>query len=135
VNVSTTRRRRVRIMEHQKPAVRKMDDTHRAIVAPKVGRKKVPSIFREEVAAAIETGEAYQIEIPEGFKPATILSELDKAAKELGVKLKKWKREETALTDADKEAGVKPFVGFQVIAQLAEAPPVTTIPTLRQLVS
>jgi hypothetical protein len=111
-------------MENQKPAVKRMDDIHRAIVAPKVGRKKVPSIFRAEVQAAIDTGEAFVIDIPEGMKPATILSELDKAAKELHVKLKKWKRE--TIPEEEAAAGVVPFVGFQVVAPLAEAPPVTS---------
>lgn len=116
-----------------------MDDIHKAIIAPKAGRKKVPSIFHDEVKLATETGEVYHIDIPEGFKPATLLSELDKAGKELGVKLKKWKREETALSEAEKAAGVRPFVGFQVIAALAEAPPVsvthTGLPTVRTLVA
>ena len=123
MSVSTIKRR-VRMMEHQKPAVKPMDDLHKQIIAPKVGRKKVPSIFTAEVQAAIETGETYQIEIPAEFKPATILSELDKAAKELGVKLKKWKREAKDLNPSEVEAGVKPFVGFTVVAPLAEAAPV-----------
>lgn len=123
----STIKRRVRMMEHDKPAVKPMDDLHKQIIAPKVGRKKVPSIFRAEVAQAIETGETYQIEIPDNYKPATILSELDKAAKELGVKLKKWKREAKDLGQEEKDAGVKPFVGFTVVAPLAETAPVTII--------
>lgn len=126
MSVSTIKRR-VRMMEHEKPAVKPMDDLHRQIIAPKVGRKKVPSIFRAEVELAIETGETYQIEIPDQFKPATILSELDKAAKELGVKLKKWKREAKDLGPEEVEAGIKPFVGFTVVAPLAETAPVTII--------
>lgn len=126
MSVSTIKRR-VRMMEHEKPAVKPMDDLHKQIIAPKVGRKKVPSIFRAEVQLAIETGETYQIEIPENFKPATILSELDKAAKELGVKLKKWKREAKDLGTDEVEAGVKPFVGFTVVAPLAETAPLTVI--------
>ena len=104
-----------------------MDDLHKQIIAPKVGRKKVPSIFTAEVKLAIETGETYQVEIPENIKPATILSELDKAAKELGVKLKKWKREAKDLGPEDLEAGVQPFVGFVVVAPLAETAPISII--------
>lgn len=106
-----------------KPAVQKMDEAHKALVTPKVGRKRVPSIFLDDVRLAIETSETYQIEIPEGMKAATILSELDKAAADLHVKLKKWKREK--INESDAAAGVAPFVGFQVIARLAEEPPVT----------
>lgn len=123
----STIKRRVRMMEHDKPAVKPIDDVHAQIIAPKVGRKKVPSIFKAEVQAAIDSGETFVIDIPENYKPATILSELDKAAKELGVKLKKWKREEKDLTEEDKARGVAPFVGFTVVAPLAETAPVTII--------
>ena len=101
-----------------------MDDLHKQIIAPKVGRKKTPSIFMGDVKTAIETGETYHVDIPANIKPATILSELDKAAKELGVKLKKWKREAKDLSPAELEAGVQPFVGFVVVAPLAETAPV-----------
>ena len=126
MSVSTIKRR-VRMMEHQKPAVRPMDDLHKQIITPKVGRKKTPSIFIADVRTAIETGETYHVDIPAEIKPATILSELDKAGKELGVKLKKWKREEKDLSPTELEAGVKPFVGFVVVAPLAETAPVTIL--------
>lgn len=106
-----------------RPAVEKMDELHRAIVAPRSGRPKRVSIFHEHIRDAIGTDEAFKIDIPEGMKPATIVSELHKAAKEHSVRLKVWKRD--TLTPEQVEAGVKPFVGFQVMEKVAPAVPET----------
>lgn len=104
-----------------RPAVEKMDELHRAIVAPRSGRPKKKSIFYAEIGSAIGTDEAFKIDIPEGMKPATIVSELHKAAKEHSVRLKVWKRD--VLTQEQIDAGVKPFVGFQVMEKVMPAAP------------
>lgn len=104
-----------------RPAVEKMDDVHRAIVAPRSGRPKKLSIFHDHLRDAIGTDEAFKIDIPEGMKPATIVSELQKAAKEHSVRLKIWKRDAASLTPEQIEQGIKPFVGFQVIEKVAPA--------------
>lgn len=102
-----------------KPEVRAMSAEHRQVVAPKVGRKPAPSIFLEEVRAAIGTGEAFEIDIPEGVKPATIVSELKKAGKQLGgVHVKIWNR-----SKQEEGSGVAPFIGFTVVDP-DPAPPV-----------
>ena len=90
--------------------VREMTEQHKAIIAPKVGRAAKPSILLEQVRAAIGTNKTYEIDIPEGMKPATLISELKKAEKELKIKLKIWNRSKLA-----GELGVAPFVGFVVV--------------------
>jgi len=106
-----------------RPAVEKMSDVHKQIVAPRSGRPKKKSIFFNEIGAAIGTDEAFKIDIPEGMKPATIVSELYKAAKEHSVRLKVWKRD--TISEEDAALGVKPFVGFQVMAKELPAHPET----------
>lgn len=107
-----------------RPSVDKMTEAHRHIVAPRSGRPKKQSIFFEQIGAAIGTDEAFKIDIPENMKPTTIVSELHKAAKEHSVRLKVWKRD--TITEADAALGVKPFVGFQVMAkELPAAAPAT----------
>lgn len=123
VSVITTRRRGRKMSEDQKPAIEPMTEAHKQIVAPKAGRPLKLSIFHDDIAAAIGTDEAYKVDIPEGVKPATIVSELQKAAKEHGVKLKIWKRD--VIPEEERErTGVLPFVGFTVVGKVvpAEAP-------------
>lgn len=72
---------------------------------PKGGKTAKPSAYLAEVAQAKATGKAMGIRTTATVKGPWILGQLRKAEKELGVKLKKWNREES-----------KGFVGFQVVA-------------------
>lgn len=83
----------------------KLTETELAVIAPAGGRVAKPSIYLQEVKDAIASpDEAYGIAVPEGTKGSRIVSELQKAATALDVKLKVWNRE-TAPT---------PFVGFKI---------------------
>jgi len=133
MNNTETKIRRVRGrgMGDIRPSVEKMSEAHKHIVAPRSGRPKKQSIFFAEIGAAIGTDEAYKIDIPEGMKAATIVSELHKAAKEHSVRLKVWKRD--VISEEDAALGVKPFVGFQVMAKELPATGTAALPIIKSL--
>jgi hypothetical protein len=118
VLVKPSRRRGRKMTEDQKPVIEPMTEAHKDLVAPKAGRPLKQSVFHDDIGAAIGSNEAFKVDIPEGVKPATIVSELQKAAKEHGVKLKIWKRD--VIPDGET---VAPFVGFTVVGKLVPAEP------------
>lgn len=85
-----------------------LGDEELAMIAPKGGRVAKPSVYLDEVRDAVKTGRAVGIPTSATVKGAYILGQLRKAEKELGVKLKKWNRE---------DATPRGFVGFQVVTE------------------
>lgn len=88
-----------------------LGDEELAAIAPTGGRRVKPSVYLEEVRAAIGTDKAFGIPVPADVKGTYIVSQLHKAAKELNLKLKVWNRSDAA----------KPFVGYKVVTEPATA--------------
>lgn len=76
------------------------------------GRKVAPSIYAAEVKTALDKGGVFAVPVEAGDKVARIKSELHKAARELGVKLKVWDRSTLAES---------PFIGFTVKTEEASS--------------
>lgn len=94
----------------------KLTDEFTSALTTKRNRAVKPSLYLSEVQGAIDVpDDAYGILVPEGTKGSKIVSELHKAAAQLGVKLKVWNRETNSPA----------FVGFKVKPVEVESPTAT----------
>lgn len=91
------------------------------VIKPSSGRKPVDSIYLPDVKLAIESGKARGVKIPADRKGTQVVSELHKAAKQLGIKVQTW----------NKESDERRFVAFRVKTAPAEpATETTSIPVV-----
>jgi hypothetical protein len=92
-----------------------LSDVELKAVARKGGREAAPSLYLEEVRGQIGSDKAMGIPVAADTKGTKVMSELRKAAKQLGVHVRIWDR------SGDKAPeGTKPFVGFKVIDKPAD---------------
>lgn len=84
--------------ESEAPAVElaafELTPEQEAVLHPRKGKVAEPSKYLTEAKHAVETGKTLGIKVPEGTKGSAIVRELNKAAKELGVKFKIQNRED-----------------------------------------
>jgi hypothetical protein len=93
------------VVESDDAGVFSLTDDFKALITRKSTREVTPSIFLEQVKTAnVNAGEAYGIKITPERTVSTIMSNLEKAQKALGIKLKVWQRPDAPV----------PFVGYQV---------------------
>jgi len=71
----------------------------------KRGRKETPSKYVADIEKAKAAGKPFGVAVPADGKATTVISELRRGAKQLGVKVRIF----------DRSTEAKPYIGFQVV--------------------